>query len=220
MESELWNLTVKGTDVVGYTQRFQELALLCPGMVPDEEKKIERYIWGLPDNIQGNVTSAEPTRLQDAVRLANSLMDQKVRASASRQVEDKRRWESNQGNNHVQQPPPKRQNMARAYTAGYGEKKAYVGNLPYCNKCKLHHARPCTVKCGNCKRVDHMTKDCRTPVPAITQRALVANQKAAVTCYECGKQGHYRSKYLRLKNQNYGNQVRNGEARGRAYALG
>nr|GEX13344.1 putative reverse transcriptase domain-containing protein [Tanacetum cinerariifolium] len=65
-----------GTNVVGYTQHFQELALLCPRMVSDEENKVMRYIWGLPDNIQENVTSAEPTRIQDAVRLANSLMDQ------------------------------------------------------------------------------------------------------------------------------------------------
>ncbi|GKD44392.1 hypothetical protein Tco_1269037, partial [Tanacetum coccineum] len=28
MENELWNLTVKGNDVVGYTRRFKELALL------------------------------------------------------------------------------------------------------------------------------------------------------------------------------------------------
>ncbi|GKF94504.1 reverse transcriptase domain-containing protein, partial [Tanacetum coccineum] len=63
LKNVLWNLTVKGTDVVGYTQRFQELDLLCPKMVPDEEEKIERYIWGLPDSIQGNVTSARPTRL-------------------------------------------------------------------------------------------------------------------------------------------------------------
>ncbi|GKD37940.1 hypothetical protein Tco_1258147, partial [Tanacetum coccineum] len=81
------------------TKCFQELALLCLRMVPDEENKIKGYIWGLPDNIQRNVTSAEPIRLQDAVRLANSLMDQKVRASAARQAENKRRWESNQGNN-------------------------------------------------------------------------------------------------------------------------
>nr|GEW08824.1 putative reverse transcriptase domain-containing protein [Tanacetum cinerariifolium] len=47
------------------------------GTVPDEGKKIKRYIWGLPDNIQGNVTSVEPTWLQDAFILANSLMDQK-----------------------------------------------------------------------------------------------------------------------------------------------
>nr|GEV58179.1 hypothetical protein [Tanacetum cinerariifolium] len=29
---------------------------LCPMMVPVEEDKVERYIWGLPDIIQGNVT--------------------------------------------------------------------------------------------------------------------------------------------------------------------
>ncbi|GJV31384.1 hypothetical protein Tco_1391784 [Tanacetum coccineum] len=53
---------------------------------PDEEKKIERYIWGLPYRIQGNVTSSVPTRLQDAIKMANNLMDQKVHANAARQA--------------------------------------------------------------------------------------------------------------------------------------
>ncbi|GJS65504.1 hypothetical protein Tco_0680068 [Tanacetum coccineum] len=65
-----------------------------------------------------------------------------------------------------------------------------------------------------------MTRDFRTSVPATTQGAPVANQKATVTCYEYGKQGHYRSECSGLKNQNRRNQARNGEARGRAYALG
>ncbi|GJV30533.1 hypothetical protein Tco_1386981 [Tanacetum coccineum] len=120
MESELWSLTIKGTDVVGYTQRFQELALLCPRMVLDEEKKIER-----------------------------------------------------------------------AYSAGPEEKKTYARTLPFCNKCKFHHVGSCTIKCGNYKRVGHMTRDCRTPVPATTQGSPVANLKATITCYEYGKQGHY-----------------------------
>ncbi|GJS53702.1 reverse transcriptase domain-containing protein [Tanacetum coccineum] len=197
MENELWNLIVR-----------------------DEELKIERYIWGLPDNIQGNVTSAEPTRLQYAIRLANRLMEQKVRASAARQAKNKRRWDSNQRDNHVQQPPSKRQNVVRAYTAGLGEKKVYAGNLPMCNKCKLYHTGPCTVKCGNCKRVGHMTKACRTPAAATNQRSPVANQKAIVTCYECRKQGHYMSECSKLKNQNRKNQAGNGEAQGRVYALG
>ncbi|GJR41960.1 reverse transcriptase domain-containing protein [Tanacetum coccineum] len=34
LEIEIWNLKVKGTDVVGYTQRFQELALMCGRMFP------------------------------------------------------------------------------------------------------------------------------------------------------------------------------------------
>ncbi|GJZ39740.1 reverse transcriptase domain-containing protein, partial [Tanacetum coccineum] len=33
--AELWNLKVKGTDVVAYNQRFQELALLCDRMFPE-----------------------------------------------------------------------------------------------------------------------------------------------------------------------------------------
>ncbi|GKB88519.1 putative reverse transcriptase domain-containing protein [Tanacetum coccineum] len=73
METELWNLIVKGNDLTAYTRRFQELVLLCTRMVLDEEDKVERFIRGLPDrglpdNIQGNVIAAEPTKLQDAIR--------------------------------------------------------------------------------------------------------------------------------------------------------
>ncbi|GJX84630.1 putative reverse transcriptase domain-containing protein [Tanacetum coccineum] len=41
LEAELRNLKVKGTDVIGYNQRFQELALLCVRMFPEESDKIE-----------------------------------------------------------------------------------------------------------------------------------------------------------------------------------
>nr|GEY41465.1 hypothetical protein [Tanacetum cinerariifolium] len=54
METELWNLDVKGNDLTAYTRRFQELVLLCNGMVPNEEEKVKRFVGGLPDNIQGN----------------------------------------------------------------------------------------------------------------------------------------------------------------------
>ncbi|GKD07315.1 putative reverse transcriptase domain-containing protein, partial [Tanacetum coccineum] len=42
LEAELWNLKVKGIDVIGYNQRFQELALLCVRMFLEESDKIER----------------------------------------------------------------------------------------------------------------------------------------------------------------------------------
>ncbi|GKE61163.1 reverse transcriptase domain-containing protein, partial [Tanacetum coccineum] len=51
------------------------------------------------------------------------------------------------------------------------------------------------------------------------QRAPVANQRT-LTCFECGKQGHYRSECSELKNQNHGNQAGSGEACGRVYTLG
>ncbi|GJV03420.1 putative ribonuclease H-like domain-containing protein, partial [Tanacetum coccineum] len=48
-------------------------------MVPEEEDRVEKFIRGLLDNIQGNVIVAEPTRLQDVVRIANNLMDQNLK---------------------------------------------------------------------------------------------------------------------------------------------
>ncbi|GKG65500.1 hypothetical protein Tco_0675349, partial [Tanacetum coccineum] len=54
---EMWNLKVKGIDVIGYIQRFQELALLCVRMFPEESNKIERYVSGLPDMIHGSVVA-------------------------------------------------------------------------------------------------------------------------------------------------------------------
>ncbi|GKA24209.1 hypothetical protein Tco_0710242 [Tanacetum coccineum] len=126
--------------------------------------------------------------------------------------------ENNPRDDYVQQPPYKRK-KTRAYTTGHGEKKKYDETLPLCNKYKYHHTRPCTAKCGNCKRIGHQTKDYRSLAAATNQRAPVANQRT-LTFFECGKQGHYRSERPKLKNRNRGNQARSGEARGRVYALG
>nr|GEW05043.1 putative reverse transcriptase domain-containing protein [Tanacetum cinerariifolium] len=81
IETKLWNLTVKNNGLAAYTQRFQELTLLCTRMVPEEKDRIERYVGGLLENIQRNVMYFEPTRLQDAIRLANGLMDQKLKGN-------------------------------------------------------------------------------------------------------------------------------------------
>ncbi|GKA73216.1 hypothetical protein Tco_0779432, partial [Tanacetum coccineum] len=78
LEAELWNLKVKGTDVIGYNQRFQELALLCVRMFPEESDKIERYVGGLPDMIHGNIVASKPKTMQEAVEMATELMDKKV----------------------------------------------------------------------------------------------------------------------------------------------
>ncbi|GJT86808.1 hypothetical protein Tco_1068525 [Tanacetum coccineum] len=54
MEDEFYHLTVKGNDLKTYVRRFQELATLCPTMVPDSEKMMEVFIGGLPRSIEGN----------------------------------------------------------------------------------------------------------------------------------------------------------------------
>ncbi|GJS82201.1 putative reverse transcriptase domain-containing protein [Tanacetum coccineum] len=157
--------------------RFQELTLLCTKMVLEEEDKVEKYIGGLSDNIQGNVIAVEPTRLQDAIRVANNLMDQKLKGYAIKNAENKRRFDSNPRDNRGQQQPFKRQNVngqnvARAYTVGNNvERKGRRRCFAHTHKCRMHHEEPCMAKCGNCKRVGHMTRDCRTAVAATPQRA-------------------------------------------------
>ncbi|GKD20703.1 putative reverse transcriptase domain-containing protein, partial [Tanacetum coccineum] len=122
IETELWNLAVKGNDLTAYTRRFQELVLLCTRMVPNEEDKVERFVGGLLDNIQGNVITAKPTKLQDAIRIASNLMDQKLKGYA-RSVENKRRLENNARDNHGHQPVfkkycPKLRNQNRGNKTG------------------------------------------------------------------------------------------------------
>ncbi|GJV41616.1 putative reverse transcriptase domain-containing protein [Tanacetum coccineum] len=70
LEVELWELKVKGTDVIGYNQRFQELALLCGRMFPEESDKIEKYVGGLPDMIHGSVVASKPKTMQEATEMA------------------------------------------------------------------------------------------------------------------------------------------------------
>ncbi|GKB81871.1 putative reverse transcriptase domain-containing protein [Tanacetum coccineum] len=67
---------LKGTDIDGYTNRFHELALLCPRMVEPEQVKVEQYIRGLSKNIRGDVTSSRPISIDEAVRMAYQLMGQ------------------------------------------------------------------------------------------------------------------------------------------------
>ncbi|GJT35031.1 putative reverse transcriptase domain-containing protein [Tanacetum coccineum] len=91
LEIELWNLKVKGNDVPAYTERFQELTLICTTFVANETEKVNKYISGLPDNIYGNVKSARPKTLDETIELANDLMDQKLRTYAERQSDNKRK---------------------------------------------------------------------------------------------------------------------------------
>ncbi|GJT20653.1 putative reverse transcriptase domain-containing protein [Tanacetum coccineum] len=80
MEQELWTLTLKGDDIEAYNNRFHELALMCPELVPTEKKKIERYTRGFPERIKGNITSSKPATLHDAINMARELVEQAVQA--------------------------------------------------------------------------------------------------------------------------------------------
>ncbi|GKA48554.1 putative reverse transcriptase domain-containing protein [Tanacetum coccineum] len=162
LEIEIWNLKVKGTYLTSYTQRFQELALMCGRMFPEVSDEVEKYVGGLPDMIQGNVMSTKPKTMEEAIEMANNLMDQKLRTLVERQIENKRKQDDDSKNNQNQQQPNKRQNTGRAYTAGPSEKREYSGSLPKCSKCNYHHNGLCAPRCHKCNKVGHLARDCRS----------------------------------------------------------
>ncbi|GJS05886.1 putative reverse transcriptase domain-containing protein [Tanacetum coccineum] len=218
LEVELWDLKVKDTDVIGYNQSFQELALLCVRMFPEESDKIERYVGGLPDMIHESVVASKPKTMQEATEIATELMDKRICTFADRQTENKRK----QDNNQQQQPQNKRQNTGRAYAGETGEKKLYRGSKPLCPKCNYHHNGLCAPKCHKCNRVGHLARNCRSLANANianNQRGTGTGQKP--TCYECGAQEHFKRKCPKLKNNNnQGNPARNVNAPTKVYAVG
>ncbi|GJT64882.1 hypothetical protein Tco_1016362 [Tanacetum coccineum] len=53
----------EGNNLKPYVRRFQELAVLCPNMLPNTEKLLQAFIGGLPRSIEGNVTALKPQTL-------------------------------------------------------------------------------------------------------------------------------------------------------------
>ncbi|GJS83479.1 putative reverse transcriptase domain-containing protein [Tanacetum coccineum] len=84
MKEELWTLTLKGDDIKAYNNRFHDLALMCPELVPNEKKMIKRCIRGFPERIKGNITSSRPITLHDAINMARELVEQTVQGKAAR----------------------------------------------------------------------------------------------------------------------------------------
>ncbi|GJX35654.1 putative reverse transcriptase domain-containing protein [Tanacetum coccineum] len=126
----------------------------CP---QGEIKKLEIELW--------NLKSARPKTLDETIELANDLMDQKLRTYAERQSDNKRKAEDSSRNNHgLQQQPFKRQNVAKVYNMGTGERKPYGGSLP---------------------------KSTGNTNVANTQKVNGAAHKGN-GCFECGAPGHFK----------------------------
>ncbi|GKE25695.1 reverse transcriptase domain-containing protein [Tanacetum coccineum] len=204
MEEELYNLIVKGNDLKPYVRRFQELTVLCPNMVPNNDKLLEAFIGGLPRSIEGNVTASKPQTLEEAINIAQRLMDQvtkhapmQVSSDNKRKFDDRRTFNnSSRSNNNYRntnnrynnrQQQNRRQETGRAYAVTSSENGRYAGDLPLCKRCNFHHNGPCTGKCNICNKVGHLSKNCRNKKPATGSNQL----PVTVICHACGEKGHY-----------------------------
>ncbi|GJZ12727.1 putative reverse transcriptase domain-containing protein [Tanacetum coccineum] len=175
LEQELYNLKLKGTDMDGYTNRFHELALLCPRMVEPEQVKVEQYIRGLSKNIGGDVTSSPPATIDHAVRMAYQLMGQIIQDKNDEVHEgEKRKGEGDRGSHG---------DNRRDYNRRQNQRRGYAGSMTnvFCTNdnevCRMQRTRKHiwgTV--GSAVNVGHLKKDC----PALKKNGQNGNNRGAV----------------------------------------
>nr|GEX60476.1 hypothetical protein [Tanacetum cinerariifolium] len=140
--------------------------------------------------------------LNKAIRMAHTLMEQKVKVIAEREADNKKRkWENFQGGS----------------SSGGGNINSNRNNNNYnnnpgqnvkCNRCGMQHYGNCPIKCNKCGKIGHKARDCWSKVVATG-----ANAQQIVTCYVCGEKGHIKTNCPTRNNSGRGG------ARGQAYAL-
>ncbi|GKB50725.1 reverse transcriptase domain-containing protein [Tanacetum coccineum] len=133
LEAELWNLKVKGTDVLGL------FSAVLPDMIPEV------------------FVASKPKTMQEATEMATELMDKKISTFAERQAENKRKLDNN---HQAQQQLPRGKTWSNHNAAGLVKEKNMQELYRCSNKFKFT-TRPVHVKCANCKEgPGHVDRDC------------------------------------------------------------
>ncbi|GJR83124.1 reverse transcriptase domain-containing protein [Tanacetum coccineum] len=228
MEDEFYNLVVQGNDLKTYIRRFQELAVLCPNMVPNTEKLMEAFIGGLPQSIEGNVTASKPQTLEEAITITQRLMEQVIKHNSAqdtnnhkRKFEDRRNTtnnnnypnehnnnnHSNNRNNNNYQDNRNNKNRNNDYHQQQNKRqeifRTYVATNGYTGNRPLYEW--CTLH-----HIRPCTVRCKTcnrighlTKNCINKRPIIGNnlQPVSITCNACGEKGHYANQCLKANNR-------------------
>ncbi|KAI3784091.1 hypothetical protein L1987_43183 [Smallanthus sonchifolius] len=202
LEAEFWDLAQDSGENLAYTTRLHELSLLVPHMVTPLSRCIEKYIGGLPRQIQDTFLGRNPTTLEDAIHLSATLTDNHVKAGTLTKKGTKKVSDTITPPTHNKEATtePSHNNRKRK-TRNYAvvtptipvnqvapmvqtpAKRPYVGIYPLCATCNYHHPQsiPCRL-CTYCGRYGHTFNVCRAKAlagqvnPPNQTNTQVANQ--------------------------------------------
>ncbi|KAJ0666882.1 putative nucleotidyltransferase, Ribonuclease H [Helianthus annuus] len=237
LETEFYELTQDSGENRAYTNRYEELSLLCPTMVEPLDRAIEKYIEGLPALIQDVVTGSKPATVREAIKLAATLTDSHVKkgnlfrkggrkepAKVATETPKDVKIGASSSNSSKKRKASKNYAVVAPtqvnQVAPQPNKRQYVGGSPLCNRCSYHHlARVPCKQCTSCGRLGHLATTCRIVPP---QNQVVAappppTQNVAPprypigTCFNCGDPNHFKRECPKLANAQ--------PARGRAFNI-
>ncbi|GJW84779.1 hypothetical protein Tco_0157924 [Tanacetum coccineum] len=180
--------------------------LSCVDRIPPKRTSTSAAPAMTQDAIQQLVTDSVAAALEaQAANMANT--DKNIRTSGTQvarkgindhkqKFDDRRNTtinnDNNYSNNHNRNNDYHQQQNRR-------QDKKYHGNPPLCTRCTLHHTGVCTVRCQNCKKVDHWTRNCKSKGPTTG-----SNQRSVfVTCHAYGEKGHYKSQFSKTDNSTF-----------------
>ncbi|KAJ9560990.1 hypothetical protein OSB04_006150 [Centaurea solstitialis] len=166
MEEEFLQLKQGSLSVQEYTTRFIEKSRFAEVYVPTEERRVERYIWGLRGNIREFVMGKDPTTFLAAINAAELIEREKDR-QASEGIGEKRKWEG-------PATDPRKGRFPRTDSRG-----GQIQHVRPCAKCQKVHQGECRSgppTCFRCGQPGHLSRDCTT----------------RRTCYQCGSPDHFK----------------------------
>ncbi|GJU23176.1 hypothetical protein Tco_1156518 [Tanacetum coccineum] len=160
-----------------YTDRFRKLASLVPHLVILENKRIERYIYGLALQICTMVAATKPTTIQSVVLKAGMLIDEAIRNGSLKKNTEKRGNSRELSRKENVRDDNKRSRTGRVFATIINPvRKEYMGTTPECTNRSFHYnpEMPChkMVTRGGCLETPRLLE---------------------VQCFECGGTDHYKS---------------------------
>ncbi|GJR76716.1 putative reverse transcriptase domain-containing protein [Tanacetum coccineum] len=191
-----WNGPIRTLGPEAYAMTWEVLKKkmtdnLCQRNGEADKYITETHLWE-PSN------SARPRRWMRTIEVGQQLDRSETSAPTQKGSLTKRKADDSSRNNHGhQQQPFKRQNVAKVYNMGTGERKPYGGSLP---------------------------KGTGTQLLLNTQNKAMGQLPKGNGCFECGAPGHFKRDCPKLKNNDEGNgnaqgwvyAVGNAEKRGNA----